>query len=342
MKEQIEGRTQSPFSRRTRKLLGRAFSAGMDPSEINGVMNLAVENARLQGKSQVTRGDLWSFEVLVERRLSFTKQPDSDPFGLRDFDFSIRVTERSEMFTKEEARTYIDGCDYPESADDLLLALEMQRFFGPDGLHRMRILDAMCGPGRLGRELLNMGAQRLVFHDGDDTMIAHARNQASVVLQPGQIMDTVTSPVDNIPLPDKTFDLVVCHNSTHQLSSIDRLHAVMEEFLRITVPGGHIVIADYQRATKPKFLKVLEERLQWTRPEIVPLLIPTFAAAFSKKEFNNVLQSIPGIQKWSVTNAQPPVLTPEMRERVDADPVKGHLMDFSPISLRVIVQKEKI
>lgn len=272
----------------------------------------------------------------------YTIQPDFDPFGLRGFDFNVRVPEKLEMFTEEEARTYIDGCDYPESADDLLLALEMQRLFGSERIRGISIVDAMCGPGRLGRELLSLGARRVIFHDGSDTMTAHARNQALVVLQPGQSMNITTSLVDNILLPDNMFDLVVCHNSTHQLSSIDKLRIALEEFLRITSPGGHIVIADYQRATTPEFLMALEERLQWTKPEIVPFLIPTFTAAFSKNEFTTVLQLIPGIQKWSVTDAQSPVLTSKMQKRVDADPVKGHLMDFSSISLRVIVQKEKI
>ena len=206
----------------------------------------------------------------------------------------------------------------------------------------MRILEAMCGPGRFGRELLQLGVQRVIFHDGYETMTAHARNQALTVMQVGQSIDTITSSADNIPHPDNGFDLIVCHNSTHQLSSIDKLSKVMKEFLRLTVPGGHIVIADYQRATTPEFLRALEERLQWTKPEIVPLLTPTFMAAFSKEEFGHISQSLPGIQKWSVIDAEPPVLTPQMQKRVEADPVKGHLLDYSSISQRVIIQKQRI
>lgn len=206
-----------------------------------------------------------------------------DPFGLRGFNFSVRFPEKSEMFDEEEVRTYIDGCDYPESVDDLLLALEMRKLFGPVGIRSMRILDAMCGPGRLGRELLNLGGQHVIFHDGDETMIAHARNQAFKVMESGQSIGFVTSDVDSIPLQDNLFDLVICHNATHQLSNLDRLGTVMKEFLRITAPLGHVVIADYQRATTPEFFQALEERLQWTKPEIVPLLIPSFTAAFSKR-----------------------------------------------------------
>ena len=113
-------------------------------------------------------------------------QPDSDPFGLRGFDFRTRVPEKSEMFDESEARAYINGCDYPETVDDLLLALEVQNLFGSKAIRDMRIMDAMCGPGRLGRELMALGAQHVIFHDGDQIMISHAKNQAAAVMQSGQ------------------------------------------------------------------------------------------------------------------------------------------------------------
>lgn len=269
-------------------------------------------------------------------------QSDSDQFGLGRFDFSIRTPEKSEMFDKNDAQTYIDGCDYPESADDLLLALEMQRLFGAENIRRMKILDAMCGPGRLGREFLNLGAHHVVFQDGDETMISHARNKAFEIMRSGQNMGFVTSNVDNILLPDNMFDLIIVHNATHQLSSLSRLSIVMEEFLRITTARGHIVIADYQRATTPEFFQALKDRLKFTKPEIVPLLIPSFTASFSKDEFTRVIKKMSGVMNWSVTNAQTPTLTADMQKRVNSDPVKGHLMDFSPISLLAIVQKDNI
>ena len=102
------------------------------------------------------------------------------------------------------------------------------------------------------------------------------------------------------------------------------------------------MIADYQRSTAPEFLEALEERLQWTKPEIIPLLIPTFMAAFSKEEWQQVLESIEGISSFLVTDATfPEDLTPELWEKVEKDPVKGHVIDFSSISLRVLAQKEE-
>ncbi len=265
-----------------------------------------------------------------------------DLFGLRKVDFIRRVSEKTEMFSREEARTYIDGCDYPESVDDLLMAWEIQKRFNHVGLENMTILDAMCGPGRLGRELLNLGAQHVVFHDGDPIMIEHAQRKAAEIIELKQNISTVLSLVDEISLPSDEIDLVVCHNSTHQLSSQGKLGEAMIEFVRLVRPGGFVMVADYQRNTTPEFLEALEERLEETKPEIIPLLIPTFMAAFSKKEWQQVLESTPGVSSFLVTDAEfPKDLTPKMWEKVIKDPVKGHLMDYGPISLRVLAQKKK-
>lgn len=262
---------------------------------------------------------------------------ERDPFGLRKRDFSKRVPEKSEMFSREEALTYINGCDIPESADDLLLSIEITQRF-PD-FRNLHILDTMCGPGRLGRELLKIGTQKVTFHDGDPIMLGHAQDQAWHEQRMGTFLDFTLSPVDNIPLPSDSFDLVACHNSTHQLASEDKLRATIAEWARITKPGGFIFIADYQRNTSPEFISALEERLTWTNPDIIPLLIPTFIASFSNKEFSRTVESVPGIQEFLVFDASLPMLTPRMLERVNKDPFKGHVLDFSPISLRVIAQK---
>lgn len=265
-----------------------------------------------------------------------------DPFGLRKVNFESRVPEKSEMFSREEALTYIQGCDYPESADDLLLAIEVQNRFRDSNIKTMHILDSMCGPGRLGRELLKLGAKSVTFHDGDVTMMNHAAEQALATKRPQQEVNSIISPVDAIAAPDNAFDLVVCHNSTHQLSELGRLHTVLKEFVRVTKPGGFVLIADYQRASSPQFLDALEQRLAWTKPSIIPLLVPTFTAAFSKEEFDNAFHAIPGIKTHIVIDAALPDLTEEMKKRVNVDPVKGHVLDFSPISLRAIAQKENI
>lgn len=262
-----------------------------------------------------------------------------DPFGIRMIDFSIRVPERSEMFNEVEARTYIEGCDYPESADDLLLAIEIQNRFGPEAVNRARILDAMCGPGRLGKELLVMGAEHVSFHDGHQTMLDHAGAQASAVVRPWQTFSLIKSDVEAIPVADNSFDLVVCHNSIHQLHDEEKLRRSMAELLRVTAAAGHLVIADYQRSMDPGFADALEERLKETREDIVPLLVPTFQAAFSKTEFATALDGNPEVASLTIIDGAMPEVSELLQLRVDADPVKGHVLDFSPISQRVIVRK---
>jgi len=268
------------------------------------------------------------------------KQLSFDPFDIRTHDFRVRVPESEEIFTDDDAREYIEGCDYPESVDDLLLAWEIKSHV--PNLEKMHIVDAMCGPGRLGRELLNLGAKKVTFHDGHPLMIDHAQKEAFLTTQSRQRIDAVLSPVESISLPDDAVDLVVCHNSIHQLSNVGKLRETMKEFLRIVKPGGHIIIADYQRADSPEFLDLLEARLHKTKETIVPLLVPSFFAAFSKEEFVNICKSMPSVERWTVDDAQAPILTTRMKQRVNADPVAGHSMDFSPISLRVIIQKKNI
>lgn len=233
---------------------------------------------------------------------------------------------------------YITGCDYLETADYLSAAWRVNEIAG--SLNEKRILDAMCGPGGLGRELLLLGAKHVVFHDGDPIMVNHAVKKAFEVRGPEQQVQSLFLPVDQIRSAS-SFDLVVCQNSLHQLASTERLKKVMERFVYVTEPGGFVIIFDYQRGASPEFLAALEERLKFTKQEIVPLLVPTFQAAFSREEFEGVLRLMSGI-RWSVNDAKLLVLTPEMRARVDQDPVKGHVLDRSPISLEVFIQKETI
>lgn len=194
------------FSRRARKLLGKATKAGFDPTTLRGIASSAIHDARLQERGQATQIDI-RFRLGAELNRRTTNLTDSGQPSLRSFDFTMRVFEASEMFTEAEARTYINSCDYPESVDDLLLADEIQRRFGLTRIRNMSILDAMCGPGRLGREFLDLGTPNVTFHDGDKTMTNHARNQAAIFAELGQDVAVVTSPVDRIPLPDNRFDL---------------------------------------------------------------------------------------------------------------------------------------
>lgn len=260
-----------------------------------------------------------------------------DPFGLRSIDFRTRIPEISEKFSSEEAEAYIDGCDFPGTADYFLVAKRMGEVVG--NFRGKRILEAMCGPGVLGREIWAQGGQNIAFHDGDQTMLEHALQKAASISH--LIPPCILSEVDDMPVPDNQFDLVVCHNSTHQLADQEKLKKALAEMIRVTAPGGSVLIFDFQRRNDEEFVTALEERLTVTKPEIVPLLIPTFLAAFSKEQFQEVLETIPGIS-WQIKDAQMPQLELHEQEWVNRDPVKGHVLDRSPISLEVIIQKEQV
>ena len=97
----------------------------------------------------------------MREEVNKTASAENDPFGLRNLDWETRVPEKSEMFTDEEARLYIRACDYPKSADDLLLALEINERFSEPNIENMNILVAMDGGGRLGRDNRQSGGARL-------------------------------------------------------------------------------------------------------------------------------------------------------------------------------------
>lgn len=261
---------------------------------------------------------------------------NTDPFGIKQIDFRIRLPELSEIFTEEEANLYIKGCDYKESVDDFLAAKKMLEVaqINNDQLMEMHILDVMCGPGALGRNFLKFGAKYVTFHDGHDVMLKHALFEAQKEKIADQEINSVLSDATQMDINDNTFELVVCHNSPHQLGN-ERLVPFLSELARVTKSGGQITIIDYQRSTDLRFIESLEWRLKNTKPEIVPLLLPTFSAAFSKDEFAQAIDIVSqscGLSEWSIQDSSLPRLSPEDLQIVAKDPVLGHAIDFSPIS----------
>jgi ubiquinone/menaquinone biosynthesis C-methylase UbiE len=133
---------------------------------------------------------------------------------------------------------------------------------------------------------------------------------------------------------------VLCHNSLPQLENIGRLRQAIAEMLRVTKPGGYVVIADYQRSNSLAFKNALSQRLAETRPEIVQLLLDTFLAAWSKEEFESVISSLEAADEFQIEEARLPSITPAMFMRMIEDPVLGHVMDRSPISQLIIIRKQ--
>ena len=229
-------------------------------------------------------------------------------------DCSKRVLEPSEMFNEVEANLYIEGCDFPKTSDYIIPAVWIDNRFGVGG---KTILEICTGPGNLALELSKLGAQKVVGLDGDPTMINHARQKEA--LSTG--LEFQQGFVDSMPFEENQFDLAVVQNSLHQL--FEPLEAI-KDMVRVLKPGGVGVIRDFDRLCSQEALK---KRLEHTKPEIVPLLIDSILAAQTPAEFADMLNQIPEVEAFEITDVPDPRgSSQEVDELIALDPVP-HWLD---------------
>jgi len=103
-----------------------------------------------------------------------------------------------------------------------------------------RLLDLGCGDGLLTCRLATPGAWAVGI-DADDRMLAAARARAS---RGGVNARFVQSRIEQLPLPDASFDVVVAVTVFCFLT--DRA-AAMTEAVRVLRPGGRFVLAELGR-----------------------------------------------------------------------------------------------
>lgn len=107
-----------------------------------------------------------------------------------------------------------------------VLRAQLARIRLPEGA---RILDAGCGSGRTLDELARVGSACGV--DISPAAVAAARLRGHA--------DVRVASVEALPFPDDRFDLVTCLDVVEHTDD-DR--AVLAELLRVTAPGGRLVL----------------------------------------------------------------------------------------------------
>ena len=126
----------------------------------------------------------------------------------------------------------------------------------------LRVLDAGCGPGLYTAALVRAGADVVGF-DASAVMVDLARRRVG-----GAARIDVARLGDRLPLPDATFDAVVCALVIHYA---DDEPAAFGEFHRLLRPGGVVVVstqhptADWLRKGGSYFDRVLETDV-WESP----------------------------------------------------------------------------
>ena len=151
-----------------------------------------------------------------------------------------RVLEPEVMESTEEANAY-------DELDRLWGDVLFQGFAESAlrmGVTEGRVLDVGCGPGRISVRLAKLNPRFKI--DGIDLSKNMLRLAVQTAAREGVARNTnfTLGDAKQIPFPDKTFDLVMCHNFLHQLP--EPLTAV-KEIKRVVKENGAILIRDVRR-----------------------------------------------------------------------------------------------
>ncbi len=128
---------------------------------------------------------------------------------------------------------------YHQFIDDLEVALSREHCQG-------RVLEAGCGTGLILRRLA-VDATEAIGLDLSAGMLAWARARGLKVLQ---------GSVDAVPFPDDYFDAVV---SFKVLAHVPTIAETVAELVRVTRPGGYLVLEFYNRHSLRHLIKVLKQ-----------------------------------------------------------------------------------
>lgn len=155
-----------------------------------------------------------------------------------------RVLEKEVMESAEEAKAY-------DELDRLWGDVLFQGFAESAlrmGVVEGRVLDVGCGPGRISTRLARLNAKFSI--EGIDLSQNMLDLAAQTAARNGVSQTTRFSIGDakQIPFPDETFDMVICHNFLHQLP--DPLVA-LKEINRVAKRNGAILIRDVRRLAEP-------------------------------------------------------------------------------------------
>ena len=247
-----------------------------------------------------------------------------------------RVPEKDEVFPPETARAYVEACGVESNADDPIEAEEIEFLLQSIGraepFKDTRILECGTGPGMLARLLMEQGGL-VTATDVSPTMIQLAREKHAEAVASGKLQFEFAE-ARKLPFADDTFELVVAKHLLHQLPT-EAAWKFLQEVVRVLQKDGVAVIGDYNRASSREDR---DARLQFTLPEMQPLLEESFDASFTPNELILLLEQIPGIEFAVVLAEDPARLSVKLRERIANDPVKGHSTDWRT-RLRVLIHK---
>ena len=110
----------------------------------------------------------------------------------------------------------------------------------PKDLQGLQIADIGGGSGRWADRLVQRGAQV--------TVIDPARNMMSQARKKNKFIKTIEGVVEHIPLDDRFSDITIC---AFVLGYVADLKFALTELIRITKPGGKIMISNSSERKSP-------------------------------------------------------------------------------------------
>lgn len=127
------------------------------------------------------------------------------------------------------------------------------------------ILDVAAGTGPLSRELSERGATEVVALDLSERMVAVGADRAAPRVR------YLAGDALRLPFPDRIFDAVTIGFGLRNLPDV---RAGLEEFARVTRPGGRLVVLEFSRPTWEPFRRLYTNYLVRALPRIAAVISP--------------------------------------------------------------------
>lgn len=162
-----------------------------------------------------------------------------------------RKPEPEAMGEEDDVSAYASAAGQKHlDAIDNTLVNQVLSLGSPEGLLTGGLLDVGCGPGNIALKIAQRCPGLLVIGVDQSARMIQAARQAGFERGLGKRAIFLRGNADQIPLPTGMFDIVLSNSVLHHLA--DPLKA-FEEMLRVTRPGGAVLVRDLRRPSRIVF-----------------------------------------------------------------------------------------
>ncbi|GIX50610.1 MAG: demethylmenaquinone methyltransferase [Limisphaera sp.] len=125
-----------------------------------------------------------------------------------------------------------------------------------------RVLDVCCGTGDVALRLARCGAE-VVGVDFSGAMLEVARRRARRRRTVADCIRWIQADAMDLPFPDAAFDAVTI---AYGLRNLADWRAGLRELIRVTRPGGRVVILDFGKPERDRWRHLYFGYLRWVVP----------------------------------------------------------------------------